>query len=350
MQRPLISESSGRAGQLKSFNDVAVDKLYRITEGSGIAPVTPGAAWPYRCGPPTINGAVDVGVFVWKDCPSGAWRMKTTAGGGSKTYTGVLNSSANFLNVTPQVLEIDDTLDSTTNPSQISYNLITTGNGTDGINFTPQDGAETCMQVNAPVSAQVYFGPFRAPISRNFNLDTLVSCGSLPVELSVAPVSASETDADAIFTVSLSAASTQTVTVDYASANGTAMAGADFTGVTDTLTFAPNETSKTVSVPMLDDALAEGNETFTLTLSNPTNAIVSASTGQATGTIQDNETSPCGAPSYNAGTTAAAFVWRDCATGKWFVRVCPRWFCNNNDLFGYCDGRYRVQYCGKFQF
>ncbi len=110
---------------------------------------------------------------------------------------------------------------------------------------------------------------------------------SLPT-VSVSDASAAEGDAVA-FTVSLSAASSQQVTVDYATSGGTAAAGSDFTAESGTLTFGANETSKTVSVATTDDSVDEEDETFTLTLSSPANATLGDAT--ATGTINDNDVS-----------------------------------------------------------
>ena len=71
----------------------------------------------------------------------------------------------------------------------------------------------------------------------------------------------------AVFTVTLSQASSQPVTLQYATANGTAMAGSDYTAVSGTLTFAPGETSRTINVPIIRDRVAEMTEAFTLQLS-----------------------------------------------------------------------------------
>ena len=87
------------------------------------------------------------------------------------------------------------------------------------------------------------------------------------------------------FQVTLDQAATGDVTVDYATADGTATAGADYTAATGTLTFAAGETAKTVSVVLLHDGLAENDETVTLTLSNPSGATVGD--GEATGTVAD---------------------------------------------------------------
>ena len=79
---------------------------------------------------------------------------------------------------------------------------------------------------------------------------------------------------NASFTVTLSAASGQTVTVAFATSNGTATAGSDYTATNGTLSFAAGETSKTIPVAVLGDTVNEPNETFTLTLSAATNATI----------------------------------------------------------------------------
>lgn len=89
----------------------------------------------------------------------------------------------------------------------------------------------------------------------------------------------------ATFTVTLAAASDHTVTVHYATSDGTATEGSDFVGTSGTVTFLPGETSKTVTVTVLGDSLAESKETFTVALSSPTNATVSDAIG--VGTIVD---------------------------------------------------------------
>ncbi len=77
------------------------------------------------------------------------------------------------------------------------------------------------------------------------------------------------------FTITLSRPSDQTISVDYRTVPGTALAGQDYSAITGTLTFAPGETSKTLTVPVIDDPVFEGAETFTLELSNPVNTSVS---------------------------------------------------------------------------
>lgn len=64
----------------------------------------------------------------------------------------------------------------------------------------------------------------------------------------------------------MSRTTSETVTVDYGTSDGSATAGSDYTTTSGTLTFAAGETTKSVSVPVLDDAIDEDSETFTLTL------------------------------------------------------------------------------------
>ena len=89
------------------------------------------------------------------------------------------------------------------------------------------------------------------------------------------------------FAVALSRTSTATVSVDYATAEGSAKAGEDYRRAAGTLTFRAGEREKTVSVPLLDDAKDEGEETLTLTLSNPSGARIAR--GRATGTIANDD-------------------------------------------------------------
>jgi probable HAF family extracellular repeat protein len=91
----------------------------------------------------------------------------------------------------------------------------------------------------------------------------------------------------ATFTVTLSAASTRTVTVAYATGDSSAVAGSDYQATSGTLTFAPGETSKIVSVLVNGDRLPEPNETFVVNLGGATNAVIAG--GQGEGTIVDDE-------------------------------------------------------------
>lgn len=81
------------------------------------------------------------------------------------------------------------------------------------------------------------------------------------------------------FTVSLTAPSTQPVTVRYATADGTARAGDDYGAATGLVTFQPGETTKTVTVVVFGDTLLEGTESFLVMLSSPTGASIGDGVG-----------------------------------------------------------------------
>ena len=85
-------------------------------------------------------------------------------------------------------------------------------------------------------------------------------------------------------------AATGTLTVDYATSDGTATAGTDYTAASGTLTFTAGESSKTIEVTVLDDSHDEGEETLTLRLSNPSGGRVT--NGKATGTIENRDPLP----------------------------------------------------------
>ncbi len=99
------------------------------------------------------------------------------------------------------------------------------------------------------------------------------------------------------FTVNLSAPSTSSVTVNYATSNGSASASSDYGAASGTLTFSPGETSKPISVEIFGDTTVEGNETFNVTLSGATNATISD--GSGLGTINNDDTASAGTLSIN---------------------------------------------------
>ncbi|WP_083468781.1 Calx-beta domain-containing protein [Nostoc piscinale] len=88
------------------------------------------------------------------------------------------------------------------------------------------------------------------------------------------------------YNVTLSNASSQTITVQYATANGSAIAGSDYTATTGTLTFNPGVTSQVINIPILNDSVNEANKTLILSLKSPTNATL-GTTASVTTTITD---------------------------------------------------------------
>ena len=108
--------------------------------------------------------------------------------------------------------------------------------------------------------------------------------------VSINDVSVAENAGTAQFTVTLSSASSQTVTVNYATANGTAAAGTEYTSASNTLTFIPGTTTQNISVPIADDSTDEKDKTYNVNLSGAVNASITGSTGL--GTITDDDAEP----------------------------------------------------------
>ncbi len=116
---------------------------------------------------------------------------------------------------------------------------------------------------------------------------------NLPVTLTLESERAAESAGEMVFEVELSVASSEEITVDYETANGTATAGQDYTAQSGTLRFPANSTTpQEICVPILNDAMDEAEEeTFTVRLRNATNATLAGggTTLTATGTITDDD-------------------------------------------------------------
>jgi hypothetical protein len=93
----------------------------------------------------------------------------------------------------------------------------------------------------------------------------------------------------AVFTVKLSGPSSEKITVNYATENGTAVAPGDFASTSGTLTFNPGETAKSITVLVNGDLVPEKDESFVVRLSKADNACIGD--GSGTGTIQDDDAS-----------------------------------------------------------
>lgn len=212
--------------------------------------------------------------------------LTTTEGGGTASFNVVL-ASAPKADVTIGVSSSDPG-EGTPNTSSLiftsaNWNVAQTVTVT-GVDDALVDGAQAYQILLAPASSAdpAYNGLDPIDVSLT-NLDN-----DLPqLSISSAPQTVvEEQSASVTYTVSLSTASSVAVTVNYATANGTATAGSDYTTSSGSLSFAANETSKTITVNLLNDSANEPNETFTLSLSAPTNATLGSSSSVTT-TITD---------------------------------------------------------------
>ena len=137
------------------------------------------------------------------------------------------------------------------------------------------------------------------------NDDTSDENKAVPLTLAVTGAQSTEGGA-VVFTVALSAASTQTVNVQYATSDGTAQAGADYTAASGQLAFAPGTTELTVTVAVADDADVENDETFALAAQ----VVSGSATASGAGMILDNDLSSVSvsAPAVRETAGTAAFT------------------------------------------
>ena len=153
--------------------------------------------------------------------------------------------------------------------------------GTNGLAFRVASGSGT---IGANNPAAVYLVQ-SALVSSN---------GSIPtaVQFPAATGNVNEGTSSITVTVNRTGDVSATTTVDFATSDGTATAGSDYTATNGTLTFTPGQLSKTFTVPIINDTVFEGNETFNVTLSSPGNGALLGSPSTTVITIQDNESSP----------------------------------------------------------
>jgi CSLREA domain-containing protein len=109
------------------------------------------------------------------------------------------------------------------------------------------------------------------------------------VKLSSATYSTSESNASIAVIVSRIGGSNGTITVNYSTSDGTATAGQDYTTTSGTLTFNNGESGKLITIPLIGDAADESDETFNITLSNPTGGATLLNPSAAVLTIVDND-------------------------------------------------------------
>ena len=182
----------------------------------------------------------------------------------------------------------------TVNPGGLEHS------GVDDVTITVK-GNRNCKAVGAICTKEQH----PAQLTNSPSATVVYSTEPSTPTLSITGGSGTEgTDSSISFTVTLDKAATETVTVDYATSDGTADAGDDYTSTSGTLTFDAGETSKTVSVSIADDTEDESDETFTVTLSNASGADLGTKT--ATGTIRNRtvvvETTPSVSIAGGSGT------------------------------------------------
>ena len=199
-------------------------------------------------------------------------------GGGTTTVTGTLNSTPS----TTFTIELFD-----------SPSCDPSGFG-EGATFAASTNVTTDAMGNASFSVVVPFGMTVVTATATDpagNTSEFSACAA-PATLSINDVTVTEGTGGtttATFTVTRTPAVATTSTVQYATANGTAIAPADYTAKSGTLTFNPGDATKTIAVNVVPDNIDESDETFVVNLSNAIGASIARA--QGTGTIVDDDTS-----------------------------------------------------------
>jgi hypothetical protein len=182
-------------------------------------------------------------------------------------------------------------------------------------------------------------------------IDSAGAAGS--VQFTVSSIAVIEDVGALTVTVLRSGGSTGNLTVEYATTDGTAKAGEDYTSTSGTLNFTGGETSKTFQIPITDDSTTETDEFFTVALRNPSTLESLGSPSTMTVTVQDRSTTPLvtiNSPSVvegNAGSTidmlftlqlsaaTGRSVTGNFATGNFSAFGGVK--CNNNDGVDYVN-------------
>ena len=216
------------------------------------------------------------------------------------------------------------------------------GTATAGVDYTSVGGTltfapgETVKTITVPVTADAISEPdesFTLVLTNptGATLDTATATGTIidddefvpppppppvtpTVSINNVVMNEGNGPGSATFTVRLSESTTQAVTVDFATQNGTAVGGSDFTPVDGVLTFAPGETVKTVVVPVLGDTAVEPDETFGVVLTGPSGAVLGAN-AVGTGTLRNDDAAPPPPPTGSGAGTAALSVGSSWARG-----------------------------------
>jgi hypothetical protein len=250
-------------GKVNEFNNVVADSIWRLTEGpagigdGAMTEVGPGAAKGDvaaaagdECGTPAYNHDYGSAILVWRDCPGNTWHVRAKGGRitSGLTYQGQINSNGNITGVTPSGLDTNDVV--TSDANQIDYKLSVINAQDDGFDFTVPAGSAQCFSMTTPTDRPVLVGSGRWAASAPFSLQTMKACtvGPRPT-ISIADVTVDEAQGTATLRATLSGAASGAVSVNYATQNGTALAGQDYTASNGTLTLPAGVTPRPSQCP-----------------------------------------------------------------------------------------------------
>jgi thermitase len=334
------------SGGLASYSNYGAATVDIAAPGSSIWSTLPGNTYGNYSGTsmatPHVTGAVALYASVYPGATARDVRTailnaaRPTASVSGKTVTGGRLDVAAALNVSPplgititggSVVEGNSGVRpsvftvalSSPADAMVTVNFTTAGGtATSGTDFVAQTGTvsfapgETSKTISVDIvgdtayESNESFTVSLSGVTGNATIKTTSATGTItnddaqpaPPTLAISSVSALESSGSFTFTVTLSAASVTSVSLRFATANGTATSGgktADYSSTSGTLTFNPGETTKTISVVVRNDNTVEPDETFFVNLSRSSGASIAISRG--TGTIRNDD-----------GVIAAAFA------------------------------------------
>jgi len=259
---------------------------------------------------------------------------KATTGGGGTTCSGVSFAVGNASvteggNLSFTVTKSGTTSDSctvnyaTANNSAVAPGDYTSASGT--LTFTSAQTSKTVTVTTVDdalvESAETMYLNLSSPsgsatISDAQGVGTINDNDGTPacsgISFTIASNGAVTEGTNSVFTISKSGTTSSSCSVDYATANGSAVAPGDYSSTSGTKTFTAAQTSQTVSVTTVNDTNVESAETFTMSLSNPTSGATVGTPGSATATINDNDSGGGNQPPVanfdNAGTMTCGDV------------------------------------------
>ena len=300
-----------------------IDGDFDLNGSNDLAPGKKGISFTFWCLNPDSG---DTGGILNND-----WTTVNTAKLAylTNSLAPMLGSGSGTNSQSPQTLTFTVALSSPASGAVSVPWTTTNGTATAGTDYTAASGTVNFAVGESNQTISITIPPHIATETRQFTVllsnpsgatlakpaGTGTILASTSPAISIADVSALEGNSGSNafnFVVTLAPVGTNTVTVNYATASGSATSGSDFIAASGSLVFAPGITQQVVSVYVLGDLTEEADETFSVTLSNPTNAILAHAT--ATGTILNDDITPRlsvnDATVYegNSGTTPATFT------------------------------------------
>ncbi len=192
----------------------------------------------------------------------------------------------------------------------VTYSTIIDGTATSGSDFTATSGTLTFAQgesqktISVPIlndatmevaetfTLELYGLDVIAPSSHTVTIESNDLPGPIQtIQFSAAASTVSEATANVLVTI-VRSETAGSVSISYSTTGVTAVAGSDFSTTTGTVTFADGVAQQTIAVPIVNDAAVEGDETFSVQLSSPTNGTELGAIATHTVTIQSDDAAP----------------------------------------------------------